>query len=322
MTRHVYECPMRWADMDVLGHVNNVIYVDYLQEARVDMLRTHGPAAQTGDLAEGVVVVRHEVHYTAPLAFRFQPVTIECWVTEIRAASFTMAYEIFQDTEPQRVEDISRDAFGQLWFARQEAYRFDTAGQPANPSTWTRTVLGADSGLNGDILRVIFESAAFEGAAMTPIGFIVSSPFIPAAARRWGAGRVALSCAVASAMVLALIGWTQDLGWWFPLRFLIGFTTNPLYVLSEVWIIALAPAARAASFAASICPGVAPGCCGLVINCSVSWVSGYALGRPASRSSSACAYAPTSCAVENTPACPATPPIRRVVVSFTVPRSR
>ena len=61
--RHVYECPMRWADMDLLGHVNNVVYVDYLQEARVDMLRTHGPAAQTGELAEGVVVVRHEVHY-------------------------------------------------------------------------------------------------------------------------------------------------------------------------------------------------------------------------------------------------------------------
>ena len=36
---------MRWADMDLLGHVNNVVYVDYLQEARVDMLRTHGPAA-------------------------------------------------------------------------------------------------------------------------------------------------------------------------------------------------------------------------------------------------------------------------------------
>ena len=35
---------MRWADMDLLGHVNNVIYVDYLQEARVDLLRHHGPS--------------------------------------------------------------------------------------------------------------------------------------------------------------------------------------------------------------------------------------------------------------------------------------
>ena len=95
--RHVYECPMRWADLDLLGHVNNVTYVDYLQEARVDMLRTHGPAAHTGELAEGVVVVRHEVTYLAPLIFQFRPVKIESWVTEIRAASFTMAYEVFHD---------------------------------------------------------------------------------------------------------------------------------------------------------------------------------------------------------------------------------
>ena len=94
--RHVYECPMRWADLDMLGHVNNVVYVDYLQEARVDMLRSHAQP-DSGELTEGVVVVRHEVTYLSPLTFRFRPVKIECWVTEIRAATFTMAYEVFHD---------------------------------------------------------------------------------------------------------------------------------------------------------------------------------------------------------------------------------
>lgn len=93
--RHRYECPMRWADLDQLGHVNNVVYVDYLQEARVDMLRAHGRGPEA--LAEGLVVARHEVTYLKPLLFGFRPVSIECWVTEIRAASFTMAYEIFRD---------------------------------------------------------------------------------------------------------------------------------------------------------------------------------------------------------------------------------
>ena len=88
---------MRWADLDPLGHVNNVVYVDYLQEARVDMLRTHGPAARTGALAEGVVVVRHEVSYLAPLTFDFRPVSIESWVTEVRAATFTLAYQVFHE---------------------------------------------------------------------------------------------------------------------------------------------------------------------------------------------------------------------------------
>ena len=88
--------------MDQLGHVNNVTYVDYLQEARVDMLRVHPPAAGGEALAEGVVVVRHEVEYVAPLVFRMAPVDVEVWVTEIRAASFTLAYEVFDETEEGR----------------------------------------------------------------------------------------------------------------------------------------------------------------------------------------------------------------------------
>ena len=94
---------MRWADLDLLGHVNNVTYVDYLQEARVDLLRHHGPQATSeGRLVEGVVVVRHEVSYAAPLLFGEETVSIEVWVTEIRAASFTLAYEIFHDTDDGR----------------------------------------------------------------------------------------------------------------------------------------------------------------------------------------------------------------------------
>ena len=83
--------------MDSLGHVNNVVYVDYLQEARVDMLAVHAPASGGEELAEGVVVVRHEVEFLAPLVFRFEPVRIESWVTKIRAASFTMNYEILDE---------------------------------------------------------------------------------------------------------------------------------------------------------------------------------------------------------------------------------
>ena len=86
---------MRWSDLDQLNHVNNVVYVDYLQEARVDMLRAHGRGP--GALAEGLVVVRHEVTYLKPLTFDFRPVSIECWVTDVKAATFTMGYEVFHD---------------------------------------------------------------------------------------------------------------------------------------------------------------------------------------------------------------------------------
>jgi MFS family permease len=114
----------------------------------------------------------------------------------------------------------------------------------------TVSVFAIAQGLSYPLLSFILQrqgvSPAMIGlsAAMTPVGFIVSSPQIPALARRFGTGRTALACAGLSALVLALIGWTQDLYLWFPLRFLIGVVTNPLYVLSEIWVIALAPPSR------------------------------------------------------------------------------
>lgn len=95
--RHRYECPTRWADLDMLGHVNSVVYVDYLQEARVDMLRIHARSPRTDGLAEGVLVASHQVTYLRPLLYDRTPVHVDVWVTEIRAASFTLAYEIFRD---------------------------------------------------------------------------------------------------------------------------------------------------------------------------------------------------------------------------------
>jgi len=100
--RHLYACQVRWADLDVLAHVNNVAYLDYVQEARIDMLRTHAPE-QRDALVEGALIVRNDVTYLAPLMLR-ESVAIEVWVTEIKAASFTLAYEVFDvDAEGNRV---------------------------------------------------------------------------------------------------------------------------------------------------------------------------------------------------------------------------
>jgi acyl-CoA thioester hydrolase len=99
--RHVYHCPLRWGDMDALGHVNNGRYVDYLQDARVDFLFRTAKELGADDLETGLLVARHEVHYRAPLVFRPEPVRIELWISEIKAASFTVDYEIL-DVEPRR----------------------------------------------------------------------------------------------------------------------------------------------------------------------------------------------------------------------------
>src|SRR5512133_2846053 len=61
MARHTYRCPMRWSDMDAYGHVNNVVFLTYLEEARVDMLFALGSDHGDKALAEGVLVAHHEI---------------------------------------------------------------------------------------------------------------------------------------------------------------------------------------------------------------------------------------------------------------------
>ncbi|KUJ69277.1 thioesterase [Streptomyces albus subsp. albus] len=94
MARHIYECPLRWGDMDAFGHVNNVEYLRYLEEARVDFIWRLAPGDGSDAFTGGVVVARHEIDYLKPLVHRHAPVIIETWVTKISAAFMTLAYEI------------------------------------------------------------------------------------------------------------------------------------------------------------------------------------------------------------------------------------
>lgn len=114
----------------------------------------------------------------------------------------------------------------------------------------TVSVFAVAQGLTYPLLSFILERQGITpgliglSAAMTPLGFIVSSPFIPALARRLGGARLAILCSILAALALLAIGWTQDVWAWMPLRFMLGFFANPLYVISETWLISITPASR------------------------------------------------------------------------------
>jgi acyl-CoA thioester hydrolase len=92
--RHIYHCPLRWSDMDAFGHVNNVVFLRYLEEARIDFMFRLAPGEGSASFQGGSVVARHEIDYLRPLVHRHEPVTIETWVTKINAAALTLSYEI------------------------------------------------------------------------------------------------------------------------------------------------------------------------------------------------------------------------------------
>ncbi|MET7470014.1 acyl-CoA thioesterase [Micromonospora sp. NPDC005686] len=101
--RFVYHCALRWSDLDAYGHVNNARFLTLYEEARVAMMFAGGRAWGVGSLADGVVIRRHEVDYLRPVDYALgrasaeaaPTVRIELWVDEIRAASFSVAYELY-----------------------------------------------------------------------------------------------------------------------------------------------------------------------------------------------------------------------------------
>ena len=95
--RHIFLCPLRWADMDSFGHVNNVVFLRYLEQARVDWMFTTAKEAGVEQFSLGTVVARHEIDYKRPLVYRAEPVRVEIWVTKISIASFICAYDVRDD---------------------------------------------------------------------------------------------------------------------------------------------------------------------------------------------------------------------------------
>ncbi|MEO7352224.1 MAG: acyl-CoA thioesterase [Marmoricola sp.] len=97
---HTYECPLRWADLDLLGHVNNVTYLDYVTEAREALFAGH-PAA-------GAPVLRHQVAFVKPLVFHREPVLVDTWVTGIGDDELALAHEVYGAPADARSERTVR----------------------------------------------------------------------------------------------------------------------------------------------------------------------------------------------------------------------
>ncbi|MBX3577013.1 MAG: MFS transporter [Rhizobiaceae bacterium] len=112
------------------------------------------------------------------------------------------------------------------------------------------SVFAVAQGLSYPLFTLLMQkqgySAGYIGfsAAMTPLGLIVSAGFVPTGVRLFGARGLAAGCALLAAVCFVLVGVLQNDFAWFPVRFLIGLVVNPLYILGEVWMLALAPAAR------------------------------------------------------------------------------
>jgi len=116
MTRLLVPVPLRWADLDPYGHVNNVAVLGLLEEARIAAFWRHPEEADapwpTAVLDSGPGAATHtfvaatEIEYLAVLGYHREPVTVEMWLGHLGGASIEVCYQLTVDEGTERVVHV------------------------------------------------------------------------------------------------------------------------------------------------------------------------------------------------------------------------
>lgn len=89
--------PIRWGDMDALGHVNNTVYFRYMEQARVEWLDRTGIVLGAGG-EEGVVIVNASCTFLLPLTYPGE-VEVRMFFGKPGRSSLPTFYEIYKTGE-------------------------------------------------------------------------------------------------------------------------------------------------------------------------------------------------------------------------------
>ena len=89
----VIDIALRWGDADAFGHVNNVVFFRYLEEARARIIPASGPGSTI--LSGGLVVAEQQLKYLAPLHYRTEPIQVGMSVDHVGGSSFRLACRVF-----------------------------------------------------------------------------------------------------------------------------------------------------------------------------------------------------------------------------------
>lgn len=93
--RLVYEETVFTFDIDFAGHVNNAVYIRWLEEGRTKLLEGVGFPIQELVAAGTFPILAHtEIHYKRPL-FLGEKVRIEAWVSKPSKARIFLDFEFF-----------------------------------------------------------------------------------------------------------------------------------------------------------------------------------------------------------------------------------
>ena len=98
---HTENIPIRWGDMDAMGHVNNTVYFRYMEQARIGFYDRLGLSSASPELppGQGPVVINSFCTYRKALVY---PGTVEVkvFVAEPGRSSILTLYEMRPSYDP------------------------------------------------------------------------------------------------------------------------------------------------------------------------------------------------------------------------------
>jgi len=126
---------VRWRDLDALGHVNNAVYLTYLEQARVHYMRELGLGFDS--LADvGMILAEVTCTYRAPVSLGEQ-VTVRVRVSELRNSSFLFEYRV--EGDGGRLAATARSV--------QVCYDYQAGQSVPIPDRWRSLIASYEPGL-------------------------------------------------------------------------------------------------------------------------------------------------------------------------------
>ncbi|GLR11968.1 thioesterase family protein [Chitinimonas viridis] len=93
--------PMRWGDMDALGHLNNTLYFRFCEEARVRWLDQRGWGVRL-DAGDGPILAATSCQFKVPLVYPCN-IRLEIYLKKLGNSSFTLGHRIMRDDAPDQI---------------------------------------------------------------------------------------------------------------------------------------------------------------------------------------------------------------------------
>ena len=100
---HVERIPIRWGDMDAMGHVNNTVYFRYMEQARIGWFDALVPE-ETAWKSTGIVIANASCNFKRPINY---PGTVEVkvYARAPGGSSVRTFYELRVDEDQQIYAD-------------------------------------------------------------------------------------------------------------------------------------------------------------------------------------------------------------------------